>query len=70
MIPTWFKSATGSASVAFIAMALVVWALLPFGHPVYAGVVPPVIAAGVAFAVYRVRRARAATPSIRNHGER
>ena len=66
-MPSWFKGATGSASVAFIVMAAVAWILLPFGHPVYAMVLPPVIAAGVAFAVYRVRRARSQPPTIRSH---
>ena len=65
MIPSWFKGATGSASVAFIVMAVLAWLVLPLAHPVYTAVIPPVIALGVAFAVYRVRRARSSPPTIR-----
>ena len=65
MLPGWFKRAEGTASVLFIVMAVAGWLLLPFGHPIYAAIVPPVIAAGIALAVWRVRRARSAAPTVR-----
>lgn len=65
MLPGWFKGAQGTASVAFIVMAAVAWLLLPFAHAVYAVFIPPVIAGGIAFAVWRVRRSRSGPPSVR-----
>ena len=58
-----FKGAIGTAGVAFISLAALVWLALPFGHPVYAVVIPPLIIGGVIFAAIRLRRPR--HPSIR-----
>lgn len=65
MLPSWFHRAEGSASVVFILMAAAAWLLLPLAHPVYAALVPPILAGGVAFAVWRVRRGRAEPPTVR-----
>lgn len=63
---TGFKGSIGTASVTFIALALLAYLLLPFGHPVYAVFVPPLIVAGLVYAVRRLRASK--HPSIRNHG--
>ncbi len=63
MSPTGFKGAVGSAGVVFAVLAALAWIALPFGHPAYAVFVPPLIVAGLVFAVIRHRAPR--HPSIR-----
>jgi nitrate/nitrite transporter NarK len=63
-MPSGFKTAVGSAGVVFIALAALAWVALPFGHPVYAVFVPPLIVAGIVFAIVRHRAPR--HPSIRD----
>ena len=65
---TGFRGAVGTAGVVFIALAALAWLALPFGHPVYAVLVPPLIAAGIVFAVIRFRRVPR-HPSIREDGD-
>jgi hypothetical protein len=36
-----FRGATGTAGIVFLLLAAIVWLALPFGHPVYAVVIPP-----------------------------
>jgi hypothetical protein len=59
-----FRGATGTAGVVFIALAALAWLALPLAHPVYAAVIPPLIAAGAVFAAIRLRRGPR-HPSIR-----
>ncbi len=63
---TGFRGSIGTAGVTFIALALLAYVLLPFGHPVYAVFVPPLIAAGLVYAALRLRAPK--HPSIRDHG--
>jgi hypothetical protein len=62
---TGFRGALGTAGVVFFALAALAWLALPFGHPVYAVFVPPLIVAGLVFARIRLRAPR--HPSIRDN---
>ena len=63
-----FKGAVGTAGVLFLLLAAFAWFLLPFAHPVYSILVPPLLAGGAVFAFIRMRRPRRA-PSIRSSSE-
>jgi hypothetical protein len=60
------KGSRGAAGGVFIALAAIAWLALPLGHPVYALVIPPLIAGGVVIAAIRLRRGPR-HPSIRDH---
>lgn len=62
-----FVGAVGTAGVIFIVMAALAWLALPFGHPVYAVIIPPLVAVGVVYAALRLRGDR--YPSIRENVE-
>ena len=64
---TGFRNSIGTASVSFLALALLAYLLLPLGHPVYAVFVPPLIVGGLVYAALRLRAPK--HPSIRNHGD-
>ena len=55
---TGFRSATGTAGIVFLLLAAIVWVALPFGHPVYAVVIPPLVIAGIVYAFIRARMPR------------
>ena len=55
--------AVGTAGAVFIVLAALAWFALPFGHPVYAVFIPPIIAAGGVYAALRMRRP--SHPSLR-----
>jgi cytochrome c oxidase subunit IV len=61
---TGFRSATGTAGIIFLVLAAIVWLALPFGHPVYAVVIPPLVLAGIVYAFMRARMPR--HPSLKN----
>jgi hypothetical protein len=61
---TGFRGATGTAGIVFLLLAAIVWLALPFGHPVYAVVIPPLIVAGIVYAFIRARMPR--LPSLKN----
>ena len=62
---TGFRGATGTAGIVFLLLAAIAWLALPFGHPVYAVVIPPLVLAGI---VYAFMRARARHPSLKQGG--
>jgi len=61
---TGFKGATGTAGIIFLLLASLAWLALPFGHPVYAVVIPPLIVAGIVYAFMRARTPR--HPSLKD----
>ena len=67
-MPTGFKDATGSTSIVMMVMAALAWMLVPFVHPVYGALVPPVLLAGAVLALVRHRRVE--HPSLRDPQER
>jgi hypothetical protein len=60
-----FRGAFGTAGVVYLALAALAWLVFPFGHPVFAVFVPPLIVAGLVFARIRLRTPRA--PSVRDN---
>lgn len=63
---TGFKGATGTAGIVFLLLATIVWLALPFGHPVYAVVIPPLIVAGIVYAF--MRGPSATSPELEGRG--
>ena len=63
---TGFRGATGTAGIVFLLLAAIVWLALPFGHPVYAVVIPPFVLAGIVYAFIRAREPR--HPSLKDGG--
>jgi hypothetical protein len=47
---------------AFLALALLAWLALPFGHPAYAVFIPPLLAGGLVLAWMRLRARRPGRP--------
>ncbi len=68
--PSGFKDAIGSSSWIFIVMAVLVWVLLPFGHPAYVATVVPALLLGAVFAIRLLRRKPIGTTSIAPWAER
>jgi hypothetical protein len=64
---TGFRGATGTAGILFLLLAAIVWLALPFGHPVYALVIPPLVLAGIVYAFMRARAPR--RPSLKDGGK-
>jgi hypothetical protein len=64
MPPTGFRDAIGSSSWLFIALAALVWLLLPFGHPAYMATVVPYLLLGTVLAIRLLRRKSAGANSI------
>jgi hypothetical protein len=62
-----FRGAVGTTGAVFAVLAALAWLALPFGHPVYAVLIPPLIGAGIVLAAIRLRRVPR-HPSIREDG--